>query len=110
MFMGLSSFGENIDKKMICKHKLHLYFGNPFVRRVRRCVKCGRIVRLSLIGFLECAILNALFFFVLFFLTLWLFKLSHPFLTILYLIISSYFSSVFGEILFPLETDNRLLK
>ena len=29
---------KDMTKKTACNHKLHLYFGNPFARRVRRCV------------------------------------------------------------------------
>lgn len=66
---------KDMTKKTACNHKLHLYFGNPFARRVRRCVKCGRIVCLSWVGELGYAILNALFFFALCFLTFWILRL-----------------------------------
>ena len=101
---------KDMTKKTACNHKLHLYFGNPFARRVRRCVKCGRIVCLSWVGELGYAILNALFFFALCFLTFWIFKIVHPLVIFAYFLISSYFSLVLAEVLFPLQTDNRLLR
>lgn len=110
--LGFQFFGarKGYDEKPACNHKLHLYFGNPFARRVRRCVKCGRIVCLSWVGELGYAILNALFFFALCFLTFWIFKIVHPLVMFAYFFISSYFSLVLAEVLFPLQTDNRLLR